>query len=59
MKNIVRSTHSRIPVFAGGNRNNIVGILFVKLLITVDPDGACHVLLSHIGTPPCTLPVCR
>lgn len=59
MKNIVRSTHSRIPVFANGNRNNIVGILFVKLLITVDPDGMCPPapapLLSLFIPPPLSL----
>ena len=29
--------HSRIPVFKGENRNWIIGFLFVKKLITVNP----------------------
>ena len=32
--------HSRIPVYRGGNVHNIVGVLMVKKLIVVNPEGA-------------------
>ncbi|KAG8435460.1 hypothetical protein GDO86_013408 [Hymenochirus boettgeri] len=35
---ILRSGYTRIPVFEGGDRTNIVDILFVKDLAFVDPD---------------------
>lgn len=40
MSHILESSHSRVPVFANGRRDCIVGLLIVKLLIKCDPDGA-------------------
>lgn len=37
MKQISRKGHSRVPVYKG-DRGNIVGVLFVKSLIMLDPD---------------------
>jgi CBS domain containing-hemolysin-like protein len=30
--------HSRIPVYRGGDTNNIAGVLMVKKLIVLNPD---------------------
>ncbi|KAM7440167.1 hypothetical protein ABFA07_010572 [Porites harrisoni] len=37
MKEISRKGHSRVPVYSG-ERENIVGVLFVKSLVMLDPD---------------------
>lgn len=37
MAQILASGYSRIPVYEG-NRNNIKGLVFVKRLITIDPE---------------------
>lgn len=36
--NIVRTGHSRIPVYAHNNRKEILGLILVKELVLIDPD---------------------
>ena len=48
MKAIVQSTHSRIPVYGNGDRSCILGVLFVKLIIAVDPEGKTAILVSNV-----------
>jgi hypothetical protein len=58
---------SRVPVFRGGNRHNVVGTLMVKKLIVLDPNerrdtcGTCHCarLCSRTPTPVCWRPSTR
>ncbi len=33
MTRVLQSGHSRIPVYAGGDRNNIIGLIMVKELV--------------------------
>ena len=39
---LLKMSHSRVPVYEG-NRNNIIGVLLVKMLITLDPDNATRI----------------
>ena len=34
---LLKESHSRVPVY-DGNKKNIIGVLLVKMLITLDPD---------------------
>ncbi len=36
---LLKESHSRVPVY-DGNKKNVVGVLLVKMLITLDPDQA-------------------
>ena len=47
MNRIIATTHSRIPVYRGSNRKDIVGLMIVKLLIKLDPEDATPV--SQLG----------
>ncbi|KAJ3374998.1 hypothetical protein GGF31_005720 [Allomyces arbusculus] len=40
---LVEKGHSRVPVYAGSNRKNIIGMLLVKKLVTYDPANALKV----------------
>ncbi|KNE54969.1 hypothetical protein, variant [Allomyces macrogynus ATCC 38327] len=40
---LVDKGHSRVPVYAGSNRKNIIGMLLVKKLVTYDPANALKV----------------
>ncbi|KAK3097502.1 hypothetical protein FSP39_010242 [Pinctada imbricata] len=42
MEELISRSHSRIPVYQG-HKSNIVGLLLVKTLITLDPDDAASV----------------
>ncbi|CAE7444472.1 MAM3 [Symbiodinium sp. KB8] len=51
MSHILESSHSRVPVFANGRRDCIVGLLIVKLLIKCDPDDSTPVSSLSLGRP--------
>ncbi len=48
-------SHSRVPVYEN-NRNNVIGVLLVKMLITLDPDNATRIS-TLLKDPVCFKPV--
>ena len=53
---IMREGYSRIPIHEPKNKNNFVGMLLVKMLITYDPEDARRVSDLSLATLPETLP---
>lgn len=53
---ILHAGYSRIPIHESGNRNNFVGMLLVKILITYDPEDAMRVRDFALATLPETRP---
>ena len=43
MRKILLSTHSRIPVHYGSDKNQVAGVFLVKWLITLNPEDATPV----------------
>ncbi|KAH7397435.1 hypothetical protein BKA66DRAFT_509151 [Pyrenochaeta sp. MPI-SDFR-AT-0127] len=56
MDNILSAGYSRIPIHTPENRNNFVGMLLVKMLITYDPEDAQRVRDFALATLPETRP---
>ncbi|KAH7381363.1 hypothetical protein DE146DRAFT_670388 [Phaeosphaeria sp. MPI-PUGE-AT-0046c] len=56
MDNILSAGYSRIPIHAPGNKNDFVGMLLVKMLITYDPEDALRVRDFALATLPETRP---
>lgn len=56
MDNILSAGYSRIPIHTPENKNNFVGMLLVKMLITYDPEDALHVRDFALATLPETRP---
>lgn len=57
MLDIYKSGYTRIPVYEG-SRQKIIGILYVKDLILVDPDDEIEVRwMPRMGTKPAVLPL--
>ncbi|KAL9052139.1 MAG: hypothetical protein Q9162_005600 [Coniocarpon cinnabarinum] len=53
---IMREGYSRIPIHEPHNKNNFVGMLLVKMLITYDPEDSRKVSDFSLATLPETLP---
>ncbi|KAI9890014.1 MAG: hypothetical protein M1814_004530 [Vezdaea aestivalis] len=53
---ILSAGYSRIPIHTPGNRQNFVGMLLVKILITYDPEDAQRVSDFALATLPETRP---
>ena len=56
MEIILSAGYSRIPIHTPGNKNNFVGMLLVKMLITYDPEDALRVRDFALATLPETRP---
>jgi metal transporter CNNM len=56
MDNILSAGYSRIPIHNPGNKNDFVGMLLVKMLITYDPEDALRVRDFALATLPETRP---
>jgi len=56
MNDIMREGYSRIPIHEPKNRNDFVGMLLVKMLITYDPEDARRVSHFSLATLPETRP---
>ncbi|KAJ8106678.1 hypothetical protein OPT61_g9381 [Boeremia exigua] len=56
MENILSAGYSRIPIHTPDNRNDFVGMLLVKMLITYDPEDALRVRDFALATLPETRP---
>ncbi|KAI8931662.1 hypothetical protein NX059_011309 [Plenodomus lindquistii] len=56
MDNILSAGYSRIPIHTPENKNNFVGMLLVKMLITYDPEDALRVRDFALATLPETRP---
>ena len=56
MDEIMREGYSRIPIHKPKNRNDFVGMLLVKMLITYDPEDHKHVNEFSLATLPETSP---
>ena len=56
MDNILSAGYSRIPIHSPGNKNDFVGMLLVKMLITYDPEDAQCVRDFALATLPETRP---
>lgn len=56
MEVILSAGYSRIPIHTPGNKNNFVGMLLVKMLITYDPEDALRVRDFALATLPETRP---
>lgn len=50
---IVETGHSRIPVHAGSNREDIIGLILVKELVTVKPDDKVYARDLKMRSLPC------
>jgi len=57
MDNILSAGYSRIPIHHPDNKNDFVGMLLVKMLITYDPEDALRVRDFALATLPETRPV--
>jgi len=53
---ILSAGYSRIPIYSPENKNNFVGMLLVKMLITYDPEDALRVRDFSLATLPETRP---
>lgn len=59
MEKMIASTHSRVPVHLGTDRNCVVGLLLVKWLITLDPDDKTPIsTLGEVEHCLCLCPFC-
>lgn len=56
MENILSAGYSRIPIHTPENKNDFVGMLLVKMLITYDPEDAVRVREFALATLPETRP---
>jgi metal transporter CNNM len=56
MENILSAGYSRIPIHTPDNKNDFVGMLLVKMLITYDPEDALRVREFALATLPETRP---
>jgi metal transporter CNNM len=56
MDNILSAGYSRIPIHTPDNKNDFVGMLLVKMLITYDPEDAHRVREFALATLPETRP---
>lgn len=56
MENILSAGYSRIPIHTPENKNDFVGMLLVKMLITYDPEDALRVREFALATLPETRP---
>ncbi|CAO2647541.1 Nn.00g084630.m01.CDS01 [Neocucurbitaria sp. VM-36] len=56
MDNILSAGYSRIPIHTPDNKNDFVGMLLVKMLITYDPEDALRVRDFALATLPETRP---
>ncbi|KAF2027149.1 DUF21-domain-containing protein [Setomelanomma holmii] len=56
MDNILSAGYSRIPIHNPDNKNDFVGMLLVKMLITYDPEDALRVRDFALATLPETRP---
>jgi metal transporter CNNM len=56
MENILSAGYSRIPIHVPDNKNDFVGMLLVKMLITYDPEDALRVREFALATLPETRP---
>lgn len=56
MENILSAGYSRIPIHTPDNKNDFVGMLLVKMLITYDPEDASRVRDFALATLPETRP---
>lgn len=56
IENIMREGYSRIPIHDPGNKDDFVGMLLVKMLITYDPEDARRVSEFPLATLPETRP---
>lgn len=56
MENILSAGYSRIPIHTPDNKNDFVGMLLVKMLITYDPEDALRVRDFALATLPETRP---
>lgn len=56
MDNILSAGYSRIPIHNPSNKNDFVGMLLVKMLITYDPEDALRVRDFALATLPETRP---
>lgn len=56
MNIILSAGYSRIPIYEPGNKNNFVGMLLVKILITYDPEDCKRVGEFALATLPETRP---
>ena len=48
---VVKAGHSRLPVFKGSNRKNIIGVFRSKLLIDKDPEDALGMNTFNLRAP--------
>lgn len=51
-----RTGHSRFPIVADGDLDNLIGIVHIKQAFTVAPDAQRSTLLSSIARPATTVP---